>query len=74
MSQQNETVPEVKGEVVGEPSTPSTLVDTLFDIGLAWAEYGVGQGKVALQTSAQTLEKVAKSLSELQERLRKNAA
>jgi hypothetical protein len=69
MSSQNETVPEAKAEVVGDASKPSTLVDTIFDIGLAWAEYGVGQGKVALQTSAQTLEKVAKTLSELQDRL-----
>jgi len=74
MSSQNETVPEAKAEVVGDKIEPSTLVDTLFDIGLAWAEYGVGQGKLALQTSAHTLEKVAKTLSELQERLRKDAA
>jgi hypothetical protein len=63
---------EVKAEVVSEP--PSTLVDTLFDIGLSWAEFGVGQGKRALQQSARTLEKVAASLNELQERLKKDAA
>jgi hypothetical protein len=74
MSSQNETVPEASAEVVGDTSTPSTLVDAIFDIGLAWAEYGVGQSKAALRTSAQTLEKVAKTLAELQERLRKNAA
>ncbi len=64
---------ETKAEVI-EEATPSTLVDTLFDIGLAWAEFGVGQGKKALETSAKTLEKVAQSLSELQEKLRKDAA
>jgi len=64
---------EAKAEVV-EDTTASTLVDTLFDIGLAWAEFGVGQGKRALETSAKTLEKVAESLSELQEKLRKDAA
>jgi len=52
----------------------STLVDTLFDIGLAWAEFGVGQGKKALETSAKTLEKVAATLDELQQKLRKDAA
>lgn len=65
---------EAHAEVVDAPSTPSTLVDTLFDIGLAWAEFGVGQGKKALETSAKTLEKVAQSLSDLQDKLRKDAA
>jgi hypothetical protein len=64
---------ETNAEVVDD-KTSSTLVDTLFDIGLAWAEFGVGQGKRALETSAKTLEKVAQSLNELQEKLRKDAA
>jgi len=67
------TETETRAQVV-DGKTPSTLVDTLFDIGLAWAEFGVGQGKRALETSAKTLEKVAHSLSELQEKLRKDAA
>jgi hypothetical protein len=49
-----------------------TLVDTLFDIGLTWAERGVGQGRRALETSARTLEKVAQSLHDLQLKLRKD--
>lgn len=64
---------EAKAEVVDDARS-STLVDTLFDIGLAWAELGVGQGKRALEKSARTLEKVAQSLSELQDKLRKDAA
>jgi hypothetical protein len=64
---------EHKPEVV-EDNTVSTLVDTLFDIGLAWAEFGVGQGKRALENSAKTLEKVAQSLNELQDKLRKDVA
>jgi hypothetical protein len=71
-SQTNQTT-EAKAEIVDD-KTPSTLVDTLFDIGLSWAEFGVGQGKRALETSAKTLEKVAQSLNELQEKLRKDAA
>jgi hypothetical protein len=69
----NDQKTEAKAEVV-EDKTPSTLVDALFDIGLSWAEFGVGQGKRALETSAKTLEKVAQSLNELQEKLRKDAA
>jgi hypothetical protein len=68
-----EQVHEANAEVVGEEK-PSTLVDAIFDIGLAWAEFGVGQGKRALETSAKTLEKVAQQLSDLQQKLRKDAA
>jgi len=71
---ENEKVPEAKAEVVSDKTEASTLVDTLFDIGLAWAEFGVGQGKKALETSAKTLEKVASTLDELQQKLRKDAA
>lgn len=77
MSQEakNEQVHEANAEVVGqEEEKPSTLVDAIFDIGLAWAEFGVGQGKRALETSAKTLEKVAQTLSDLQQKLRKDAA
>jgi hypothetical protein len=69
MNDVNQTVNENQAEVANDKE-PSTLVDTLFDIGLAWAEFGVGQGKRALETSAKTLEKVAQSLNDLQERLR----
>ncbi len=72
--EKNEQVHETNAEVVGEEEKPSTLVDAIFDIGLAWAEFGVGQGKRALETSAKTLEKVAQTLSDLQQKLRKDAA
>ena len=72
-NEQVHQVSEANAEVVGEEK-PSTLVDAIFDIGLAWAEFGVGQGKRALETSAKTLEKVAQTLSDLQEKLRKDAA
>jgi hypothetical protein len=57
----------------GQAGKKGTLVDALFDIGLAWAEFGVGQGKKALESSAKTLEKAAHSLSDLQQKLRKDA-
>jgi len=52
----------------------STLVDALFDIGLSWADFGVGQGRRALEQSAKKLEKAAQALSDLQHRLRKDQA
>ncbi len=71
---ENENVAEAKAEVVSDRTEAATLVDTIFDIGLAWAEFGVGQGKRALETSAKTLEKVAATLEDLQQKLRKDAA
>jgi hypothetical protein len=64
---------ELKAEVASDQK-PSTLVDTLFDIGLSWADFGVGQGRRALEQSAKTLERVAHTLSDLQQRLRKDHA
>jgi len=74
MSSEKETVTEAKAEVVSDKKEAETLVDAVFDIGLAWAEFGVSQGRRALETSAKTLEKVAQTLGDLQDRLRKNAA
>ena len=74
MSHEKETVTEAKAEVVSDDKAPETLVDAVFDIGLAWAEFGVSQGRRALETSAKTLEKVAQTLGDLQDRLRKDAA
>jgi hypothetical protein len=71
------TTENVQGGVEGKgqgPGKKGTLVDALFDIGLAWAEFGVGQGKKALETSAKTLEKAAHSLNDLQQKLRKDAS
>ena len=74
MSQEEKKEPvEANAEVVSVEK-PATLVDAIFDIGLAWAEFGLGQGKRALETSAKTLEKVAQQLSDLQQKLRKDAA
>jgi hypothetical protein len=72
-SPKNPSESESKAEVVGEKK-PSTLVDTLFDIGLSWADFGVGQGKRALEQSAKTLEEVAHKLSDFQQKLRKDHA
>jgi hypothetical protein len=66
---------EAKGDVMGKEGKTSgkeTLVDAVFDLGLSWAEFGVNQGKQALTQSAKTLERAAKSLDDLQRRLRKD--
>jgi len=65
-----EAKPETLGK--GKAAGHETFVDAVFDMGLSWAEFGVSQGKQALTHSAKTLERVAKSLDDLQRRLRKD--
>jgi hypothetical protein len=63
---------DAKAEPMGKGKGRETFVDAVFDLGLSWAEFGVSQGKQALTQSAKTLERVAKSLDDLQRRLRKD--
>jgi hypothetical protein len=74
-SSRESSADEAKAEVLGKGGKGTgreTLVDAVFDLGLSWAEFGVSQGKNALTHSAKTLEKVARSLDDLQRRLRKD--
>jgi hypothetical protein len=73
----NSMQPETKkdgteAKVEAKTKSRETFVDAVFDLGLSWAEFGVSQGKNALTQSAKTLERVAKSLDDLQRRLRKD--
>ena len=71
---ENKNAGEANAEISGKGKGPGreTLVDAVFNLGLSWAEFGVSQGKQALTTSAKTLERAAKSLDDLQKRLRKD--
>ena len=72
MSQEQNAKGQTETSNTASDKKPSTFVDALFDIGLSWADFGVGQGKRALEQSAKTLEKVAQSLNDLQVKLRKD--
>lgn len=50
-----------------------TLVDTLRGLGTSWAAYGLKVGKMALQTSAETLGKTAETLDTLAAAFEKKA-
>jgi hypothetical protein len=52
----------------------SSFADTIVDIGVSWAEAGIGIGKTALENSARALDRTAKCLSVYQERLKGSAA
>lgn len=43
----------------------ATLVDAVFELGMAWARYGLVVGKLALKTGAQTLDTTADVLGQL---------
>ena len=61
---------EAKAEVVNGKKG-GTLVDALFDVGTAWAEYGLGYGRFALEQSAKALSKTAAALEALQAKIKK---
>ena len=48
-----------------------SVVDTLFDVGEAWASYGLKMAEMALQTSARTLTGVSKVLGNLADELKR---
>ncbi len=56
----------------GASEAASSLVDTLFDLGVGWAATGLKMGKTALEQSAKTLEHTAKALANLASELEKN--
>ncbi len=60
----------------GETTTEAaeTIVDAAFDIGEAWAAYGLKVGRIALLTSARTLSHAARALEAVQKNLEKQAA
>lgn len=65
-----------QAEIVTEEKTetkdaPSTIVDALFDIGLAWAAHGLKVAKGALEASGKTLDTTAKALDRLADELAK---
>jgi hypothetical protein len=51
-------------------SKNESVVDTLFDVGEAWASYGLKVAELALQTSARTLTNVSKVLGTLSDELK----
>ena len=53
-----------------EKTPTAKLTDTLIDLGLTWADMGIGLGKNALESTAHALEATAKQLGEVQGRLR----
>ena len=52
-------------------SKKESVVDTLFDVGEAWAAYGLKTAENAVAASAKTLEGISKLLGNLSEELKR---
>jgi hypothetical protein len=52
-------------------STTASVVETLRELGTAWAETALGYGRVALVNAAHALERTAEKLGSLQSKLKK---
>jgi hypothetical protein len=55
-------------------SPRTSVVDAVFDAGLAWAEHGLELAKIALEGSARAMERTARSLDTVRDALRDKAA
>ncbi len=56
---------------MSENNEKQSVVDSLFDVGEAWASHGLKIAESALAASAQTLTSVSKLLGSLSEELQK---
>lgn len=56
---------------MNEQKKEASVVDTLFDVGEAWASYGLKTAEHAVAASAKTLEGVSKLLGKLSEELKR---
>lgn len=51
-------------------TSKGTLADTIVDLGLTWADMGLGLGKAAIESTARALNATAKHLETFQEQLK----
>lgn len=51
--------------------TAASVIETLRELGTAWAETALGYGRIALENAAHALERTAVKLGGLQDKLKK---
>jgi hypothetical protein len=66
-----ETQANVDAPSATAPTPKASILETLREVGTAWAEAAVGFGKTALVNVAHALERTADRLGSLQEKLKK---
>jgi hypothetical protein len=55
------------------PAAAAPVASTLYEVGVKWAQVGIGFGKTALESLARALDRTAKLLGDLQTQLKANA-
>lgn len=76
VSSSNEKTVEAQAELIDDANAAKqaagSLVDTLFDVGTAWAEYGLKYGRFALKNTARALTRTAKALEKLEVKIKRD--
>jgi predicted amidohydrolase YtcJ len=54
-------------------ATAARVASSLYDVGVTWAQMGIGLGKTALESLARALDRTAKLLGDLQTQIKVNA-
>ncbi|MFS8068901.1 MAG: hypothetical protein ACMG6S_21280 [Byssovorax sp.] len=52
------------------PAAAARVASTLYDVGVTWAQKGIGLGKTALENLARVLDRTAKRLGDLQTQIK----
>ena len=69
-----EAAPAPQASLPEAPAAAAARVaSTLYDVGVNWAQVGIGLGKTALENLARVLDRTAKRLGELQTQIKVNA-
>jgi hypothetical protein len=55
------------------PAAAARAASTLYDVGITWAQVGIGLGKTALESLARALDRTAKLLGDLQTQIKTHA-
>ena len=75
MTTEKHATVEATAEVIDAGASVSkqaaSLVDTIFDVGTAWAEYALKYGRFALKNTARALTRTAKALEALELKIKR---
>jgi hypothetical protein len=72
-TEQETTASASVSDVESTESQTQSIVEAVLDLGAAWARYGLVVGKLALKTSAKTLESTANILGSLADEFERKA-
>ncbi len=65
-----EAAPAAQVSLPEAPAAAARVASTLYDVGVTWAQKGIGLGKTALENLARVLDRTAKRLGDLQTQIK----